>query len=270
MANTKLLTYFNIKGGIYKTTTSIMTAYELAKDKDKKILLWDLDVQANLTQYVYKVNHNDKTTLDILKNCSADDIIIKSFNEKYSNVDLIASDIQMTLLEENLFNFKDDKEKILAKWYMENFDTFSKYDYIICDLSPHYDLIAKNVLFLADSIIVLIQDKNVSSLRGAELFKQLWDADRALLDKEDNIKNFVLVGFEKKKTQVSEVFDSYLEGFSELRSMMLKTYIRKNEFIEKALMKKLSLTDFLKDSKDHFSRQEFTNMLEELKAKGVL
>ncbi|HFL3805238.1 TPA: ParA family protein, partial [Clostridioides difficile] len=85
-----------------------------------------------------------------------------------------------------------------------------------------------------------------------------------------NIKNFVLVGFEKKKTQVSEVFDSYLEGFSELRSMMLKTYIRKNEFIEKALMKKLSLTDFLKDSKDHFSRQEFTNMLEELKAKGVL
>ncbi|TQX62070.1 ParA family protein, partial [Clostridioides difficile] len=42
-------------------TTSIMTAYELAKDKDKKILLWDLDVQANLTQYVYEINHNDNT-----------------------------------------------------------------------------------------------------------------------------------------------------------------------------------------------------------------
>lgn len=270
MANTKLITYFNIKGGIYKTTTSIMTAYELAKDKDKKILLWDLDVQANLTQYVYKVNHNDKTTLDILRGCNANDIIVKSFNENYSNIDLIASDIQMTIFAEELFTFKEDKEKVLAKWYMENFDTFSKYDYIICDLSPRYDVIARNVLFLADSIIVPIQDKNLSSLRGAELFKQLWDADRILLDKEDNIKNFVLFGFEKKKTQVSEVFDSYLKSFESLRSMMLKTYIRKNEFVEKALMKKLSLTDYAKMTKEHFSRQEFTCMLEELKKEGVL
>jgi cellulose biosynthesis protein BcsQ len=28
---TKLITYFNIKGGIYKTSMSIITAYELAK-----------------------------------------------------------------------------------------------------------------------------------------------------------------------------------------------------------------------------------------------
>ena len=46
---TKLITYFNIKGGIYKTSMSIITAYELAKDKSKKILLWDLDLQENLT-----------------------------------------------------------------------------------------------------------------------------------------------------------------------------------------------------------------------------
>lgn len=57
---TKLIIYFNIKGGIYKTSMSIITAYELAKDKNKKILLWDLDLQENLTQYVYKVNHEDK------------------------------------------------------------------------------------------------------------------------------------------------------------------------------------------------------------------
>ena len=35
----KLITYFNIKGGIYKTSMSIIAAYELAKDKNKKILL---------------------------------------------------------------------------------------------------------------------------------------------------------------------------------------------------------------------------------------
>ncbi|VIB24536.1 Uncharacterised protein [Clostridioides difficile] len=55
-----------------------------------------------------------------------------------------------------------------------------------------------------------------------------------------------------------------------MRDIMLDTYIRKNEFIEKALLKKLSLTDYTKITKEHFSRQEFTNMLEELKRKGVL
>ncbi|RDY22448.1 ParA family protein, partial [Romboutsia maritimum] len=74
---TKLITYFNIKGGIYKTSMSIITAYELAKDKNKRILLWDLDLQENLTQYVYKVNHEDKTTIDIVDGLSAEDVIVK-------------------------------------------------------------------------------------------------------------------------------------------------------------------------------------------------
>ena len=46
---TKLITFFNIKGGIYKTSMSIITAYELAKDKNKNRLLWDLELQENLT-----------------------------------------------------------------------------------------------------------------------------------------------------------------------------------------------------------------------------
>ncbi|MDB0438457.1 ParA family protein [Clostridioides difficile] len=269
MADTKLIVFFNTKGGIYKTTTTIMTAYELAKDKNKKILLWDLDQQANLTQYVYKTNHNDRTSLDMLKNVKAEEIIIKSFNKSYPNIDLIPSDILMAKFERELFSFPM-REQFLSRWYVNNLDVLSKYDYIFCDLSPKYDLTAMNALCLADSVIVLIKDKNVSSLRGADFFKQLWDIDRTYFNKDDNIKATVLVGFEKKKTELSKEFDSYLKEFDVLRNMMLNTYIRKNEFIEKALLKKLSLTDFLKDTRDHFSRQEFTAMLEELKEKGVL
>ncbi|WP_245397112.1 ParA family protein, partial [Clostridioides difficile] len=69
-----------------------------------KILLWDLDVQANLTQYVYEINHNDNTTLDILKGISANDAIVKSPNENYINVDLIPSDIQMARFEQELLS----------------------------------------------------------------------------------------------------------------------------------------------------------------------
>ncbi|MCI6666867.1 MAG: ParA family protein, partial [Romboutsia timonensis] len=44
----KILTFFNIKGGIGKTTLTLLTAYKLAKE-NKKILLIDADLQANLT-----------------------------------------------------------------------------------------------------------------------------------------------------------------------------------------------------------------------------
>lgn len=85
----KLITFFNIKGGIYKTSMPIITEYELAKDKNKKILLWDLDLQENLTQYVYKVNHEDKTTIDIVDGLSAEEVIVKCPNSNYPNIDII-------------------------------------------------------------------------------------------------------------------------------------------------------------------------------------
>lgn len=268
---TKLITFFNIKGGIFKTSMSIITAYELAKDKDKKILLWDLDLQENLTQYVYKVNHDNKTTIDIIDGVSAEKVIVKAPNENYTNIDIIPSDIGLAMLDEKI-SLQPAREKVLARWYMRNINVLSKYDYIICDLSPSYNLTAKNVLYLADSIIIPIMDKNISSLRGAALFKELWNRDKYYLEKEDNdIKATVMVGYEKQRTQVSDVFDQYLQKFDDLKNMMLRTFIRRNTFAEKSMLSKLSISDYLKkNNQTHFSKQEIEDMIKELKEMDVL
>lgn len=268
---TKLITFFNIKGGIYKTSMSILTAYELAKDKSKKILLWDLDLQENLTQYVYKVNHNDKTTIDIVDGAYAKDVIVKAPNKNYPNLDIIPSDIGLVMLDEKI-SLQPAREKVLARWYMKNIDVLNEYDYIICDLSPAYNLTAKNILFLADSIIVPIMDKNISSLRGAALFKELWNRDKYYLEKEDDdIKATIMVGYEKQRTQVSDVFDQYLQKFEELKDMMLSTFIRRNTFVEKAMLSKLSISDYLKENNQvHFSKEEIQNVIKELKERDVL
>ena len=44
-----VLVYANFKGGVGKTTNSVMTAYQLAKN-GYKTLVCDLDPQANATQ----------------------------------------------------------------------------------------------------------------------------------------------------------------------------------------------------------------------------
>ena len=269
--STKLITYFNIKGGIYKTSLSIITAYELAKDMDKKILLWDLDLQENLTQYVYKINHNDKTSIDIVDGASADEVIVKSPNPNYKNIDIIPSDIGLAMLDEKI-SLQPAREKVLARWYLKNIDTLSQYDYIICDLSPSYNLTAKNILYLADNIIVPIMDKNISSLRGAALFKELWNRDKYFLEKDDDdIRATILVGYEKQRTQISEIFDTYLQKFTDLKNLMLDTFIRKSSSIEKSLLSKLSVSDYLKqNNQTHFSKQEIESMVRELKEKDVL
>lgn len=268
---TKLITFFNIKGGIYKTSMSILTAYELAKDKKNKILLWDLDLQENLTQYVYKVNHNGKTTVDIVDGVSANEVIVKAPNPNYPNIDLIPADISLAILDEKI-SLQAAREKVLARWYIQNIDVLSSYTHIICDLSPAYNLVTKNVLYLADSIIVPIMDKNISSLRGAELFTKLWNRDKQYLDKfDDDIKATILVGYEKQITKMSNVFDEYLKHFNSIRDMMLNTYIRRSSCVQQAMLSKCSVSDYLQlKNETHFSKDEMDNFINELKEKGVL
>ena len=61
----KIVSFFNVKGGVGKTTLTILTAIKLSK-QGHKILIIDADTQANLTQFMYKIIHNDKTMFEAL------------------------------------------------------------------------------------------------------------------------------------------------------------------------------------------------------------
>ena len=73
----KILANFNIKGGVGKSALNLLMGIRLATE-GKKVLFIDADSQANLTEYFYKVNHNDKTIADALLNQErAENIILK-------------------------------------------------------------------------------------------------------------------------------------------------------------------------------------------------
>ena len=84
----KIISFFNVKGGVGKTTLTILTSIALSKE-GKRILIIDADTQANLTQFIYKVSHNDKTMFHgLADNLLAEDMVIESPLDRYKKIDI--------------------------------------------------------------------------------------------------------------------------------------------------------------------------------------
>lgn len=123
-------------------------------------------------------------------NFKAKEIVIKASLEKYSNIDLIPSDLSLSVLSEFLTT-KINREKSVWRWFKNNIDTLKHYDYIFIDLSPSYDLIARNFMIISDSIITPLEYQDIASIRGCELFYQRFNQDLEDMKIENETKRAI-------------------------------------------------------------------------------
>lgn len=267
----KIVSFFNVKGGVGKTTLTILTAITLSKE-GKKVLIIDADTQANLTQFMYKVSHNDKTLFDgLINSLSADQLILKSPVEKYPNIDLIPSDLSLSVLSEYLTT-KTNREKSVWRWFKNNIDIIKEYDYIFVDLSPSYDLIARNFMITSDSIITPIAYQDIASIRGCELFYQKFNEDLNDMEMENDAKRAVLINsFTSRKLSTGDIFMEKLEEYPYIKNDLLDSKLSDTTLIKNAILNKLDIEDYCKkNKKPHKVREEFKDVINELKQKGVL
>ena len=267
----KIVSFFNVQGGVGKTTLTILTAITLSKE-GKKVLIIDADTQANLTQFMYKVSHNDKTLFDgLINSLSADQLILKSPVEKYPNIDLIPSDLSLSVLSEYLTT-KTNREKSVWRWFKNNIDIIKEYDYIFVDLSPSYDLIARNFMIISDSIITPIAYQDIASIRGCELFYQKFNEDLNDMEMENDAKRAVLINsFTSRKLSTGDIFMEKLEEYPYIKNDLLDSKLSDTTLIKNAILNKLDIEDYCKkNKKPHKVREEFKDVINELKQKGVL
>ncbi len=145
----KVIAIANQKGGVGKTTTAINLGASLAVN-EKKVLIIDLDPQANTTSGL-GFEKNNKSTYDLLINsANADELILSTPLE---HMDLIPSNINLVGAEVELVNL-DNREKILSL----GIRTIKlKYDFILIDCPPSLGLLTLNGLTAADSVIIPVQ-----------------------------------------------------------------------------------------------------------------
>ena len=148
---TKIISLFNQKGGVGKTTTAVNLSACLAK-MDKKVLGIDLDPQSNFTSGLdIDRTKLEYSTYDIIVNdVDGSNVVI---NTEVENLDLIPSSIDLASAEIEIAS-KPKRETILKRHISS---LIAGYDYVIIDCAPSLGLLPINALCASNSVLIPIQ-----------------------------------------------------------------------------------------------------------------
>ena len=153
----KVISLFNQKGGVGKTTTSINLAAALGY-YGKKTLIIDLDPQGNASTGLGIEKGDTKYSIyDVMiDRVEIEDAIVKT---KFRNLSILSSTINLAGVDIELIDRSSREPDFIKtaqlKKHISNIK--ERFDYIIIDCPPSLGLLTTNALTASDSVIIPVQ-----------------------------------------------------------------------------------------------------------------
>ncbi|MEF9992345.1 MAG: ParA family protein [Romboutsia sp.] len=253
--NQTILTHMSFKGGSSKTCLNLNFIQQFCFNyPDKKVLFIDADPQSNASVFLLgeEVIQSDIYTLKdgLDSNVNLDKLIIESPLDKFKNLDIIASNIDMVTLE-LILNTKAGKEYALLNYLTanENIDILSKYDLIVFDLNPAISVLNTNVFICCSDIIPIINYGCYSTLTGYDLLVRTYgDIKRALRMDKDDIRKPVITKFEKQENNKIKMWIECAKEKSILGNTFKQT-MRKSVHYENSILYNEAISEYVKEKK---------------------
>lgn len=171
----KVISFFNIKGGVAKTTSSLAFAQILHDDYGKKVLLLDIDKQANASKALGVYSYDGLTSADLL---TATDLIAeKAIRHSVYGIDVIPASFD--LIKANRMVLLDTMNPQQFRFKRQLAPISDKYDYCIIDYPIEDNMAVINALVVTDDVLIPIKmdrygmdgmEYVIQNIEGAKVF----------------------------------------------------------------------------------------------------
>ena len=225
------------KGGVGKTSTSLNLSSELGRRK-KKVLLCDLDAQANATYSSgYTTDELEYSLYNVLTMDQQYHCDIKQAIKPCKYYDLLPADSSVNdlMLELKGFDILKNSLALVA----------NDYDFIILDCPPAISMVTANAFVASQKLIIPTECKAYSFIGISDLKKNI-DEIKAVMNPDLEVLGILLIKYDKR-AQVTKQIQSMIEDFSDqLHTKVYKTTIRNGVAVEEAALMQTPLCDYVR------------------------
>ena len=237
----QVITIANRKGGVGKTTTTLNLACSL-RELGKKILVIDLDPQANLTRCFDVGNSENIKTVGHLLTAELEEesYSVEEYILSYDEMDIIPSSIFLSAVETQMRS-ETGSERILSEIINQ---IREHYDYILIDTSPSLNILNINALCASDSVLITA-DTGVFAVVGiGELLKTVQKIKKRVNPKL-KVQGILLTMCDNR-TNLSKLLTQQVEEMYQGKIAVFKTKIPKTVKVGEAIYSGQSIKNMQK------------------------
>jgi len=254
-----IISVTNQKGGVGKTTTAINLGTALSVC-GKKILLVDLDPQANLTSGLGLIDRPDKhgegrkTMYELITdNAQIKEVI---FPSKYKNLFVLPSSIDLAAAEIELVNTLS-REMILQSLLNQ---IVEDYDMILIDCPPSLGILTINALTASDEVYIPVQAEYFALEGLGQLIKTI-NLVKKRLNPTLSVGGVIITMYDSR-TKLSKEVAKEIQSF--FNDKVFNTVIPRNINLSEAPSHGKGILDYASNSK---GAQAYNNLAKEIISK---